>query len=316
MKVLIVYSANVPGFSIELHQPFIYEQVEAIKKMSVEADFFGISQKGFWGYLRSRQGLLKKIKEFRPDIIHAHYGLSGLLANMQRKVPVITTYHGSDIHSGGLLLKLSRLSMRLSIYNVFVSNKLYEIANYKNKNAMVQTCGVDFDKFNVLPKKEARERLGWSLDEKSVLFAGAFDNAIKNPELAQQACKYLSQYRLIELKGYSRAEVNLLMNACDCLLMTSYREASPMVIKEAMLCGTPVVSVDVGDVKEVVGQTDGCFIVNSDVEEIVNRLYDAINFSAEKGKTKGRERIEELGLDNKQVAERIFYLYKDILNYK
>ncbi|HHU17890.1 MAG TPA: glycosyltransferase family 4 protein [Clostridiales bacterium] len=308
MKVLIVASYNSGKFS-----PFVLEQVDALKEQNVSFDFFGIQGKGVRGYLRCRQELLTKIGEFRPDIIHAHYGLSGLLANLQRKVPVVTTYHGSDIHSGGMLLKLSKMSMRLSKYNIFVSSKLLEMANYRKGNATVQACGVDFDKFIVLPKEEARKQLDWGLDEKCVLFAGAFDNVIKNSELAKEACELIPECKLIELKGYSREEVNLLMNACDCLFMTSHREASPMVIKEAMLCGTPVVSVDVGDVKEVIGNTNGCFIVNRDPKEIANRLSDAIKFSIEKGKTNGRERIMELGLDNRQVAEKIVNIYKKIL---
>ncbi len=279
-------------------------------------DFFGIKGKGVIGYLNARQALLKKIKVYEPDIIHAHYGLSGLLANLQRKISVVTTYHGSDIHSGGLLLKLSRLSMKLSKYNIFVSNKLLELANYQKKNAAVQACGVDFDKFMILPKEAARKQLGLDLSDKLVLFAGAFDNEIKNPELAQQACKLLPECKLIELKGYRREEVNLLMNACDCLLMTSHREASPMVIKEVMMCGTPVVSVDVGDVKDVLGETEGCFIVNRNAEEIASKLSDTIIFSAQKGKTSGRKRISELELDNRQVAERILDIYKDVSKHK
>lgn len=308
MKVLIVASYNSGKFS-----PFVLEQVDALKEQNVSFDFFGIQGKGIRGYLRCRQELLTKIGEFRPDIIHAHYGLSGLLANLQRKVPVVTTYHGSDIHSGGMLLKLSKMSMRLSKYNIFVSSKLLEMANYRKGNATVQACGIDFDKFIVLPKEEARKQLDWGLDEKCVLFAGAFDNAIKNSELAKEACELIPECKLIELKGYSRKEVNLLMNSCNCLLMTSHREASPMVIKEAMMCGTPVVSVDVGDVKDVVGKTEGCFIVNRSAKDVASGLSGAIKFSIEKGKTNGRERIIGLGLDNKQVAANIIRVYNKVL---
>jgi len=305
MKVLIVASYNSGKFS-----PFVLEQANALKNQAIEIDFLGIEGRGTIGYLRCRRGLLKKINEYKPDIIHAHYGLSGLLANLQRKVPVVTTYHGSDIHSGGLLLTLSQFSMRLSRYNIFVSDKLLKLANYHRRNAMVQPCGVDFDKFNVLSREEARKLLGWGANGKYVLFAGDFDNTIKNPELARQACNLLLECELIELKGYNRKEVNLLMNASNCLLMTSHHEASPMVIKEAMLCGTPVVSVDVGDVADVVKGTEGCFIAERNATEIASKLSEAISFSKQKEKTNGRERITELGLDNKQVAKRIVEIYE------
>ena len=42
------------------------------------------------------------------------------------------------------------------------------------------------------------------------------------------------------------ALVPTLMNGADCLLVTSDWEGSPVVIQEALACGLPVVSVDVG----------------------------------------------------------------------
>lgn len=294
MKVLIVASYNRGRFP-----PFVLEQVNALKAKNVSFDFFGIKGKGVIGYLNARQALLKKIKVYEPDIIHAHYGLSGLLANLQRKISVVTTYHGSDIHSGGLLLKLSRLSMKLSKYNIFVSNKLLELANYQKKNAAVQACGVDFDKFMMLPKEAARKQLGLDLSDKLVLFAGAFDNEIKNPELAQQACKLLPECKLIELKGYRREEVNLLMNACDCLLMTSHREASPMVIKEVMMCGTPEY------IKE--GE-NGFFTTNRRIEEVGDLIIDLIN------KPEERKKIGDNAIKTIQVMFTLEHMGSEIEN--
>jgi glycosyltransferase involved in cell wall biosynthesis len=294
MKVLIVASYNRGRFS-----PFVLEQVNALKAKNVSFDFFGIKSKGVIGYIYSLKLLKKQIKNFKPDLIHAHYGLSGLLANLQRKISVVTTYHGSDIHSGGLLLKLSRLSMKLSKYNIFVSNKLLELANYQKKNAAVQACGVDFDKFMMLPKEAARKQLGLDLSDKLVLFAGAFDNEIKNPELAQQACKLLPECKLIELKGYRREEVNLLMNACDCLLMTSHREASPMVIKEVMMCGTPEY------IKE--GE-NGFFTTNRRIEEVGDLIIDLIN------KPEERKKIGDNAIKTIQVMFTLEHMGSEIEN--
>ena len=119
MKVLIVANYNSGYFS-----PFIKDQILSLKLHNVYVDTYGIVGKGIWGYLRNVPGLKRKILEFHPDLIHAHYGLSGLCSNLQRKIPVVTTYHGSDIHSGGWTLKLSQIAIRLSAYNIFVSRKL------------------------------------------------------------------------------------------------------------------------------------------------------------------------------------------------
>lgn len=306
MKILIVANYNPGNFS-----PFIVEQLEALQKIGVEIDTYGIVGKGLLGYLKNIQGIKKKIREFQPDLIHAHYGLSGLCANLQRQVPVVTTYHGSDIHSGGWVLKFSQLAMRLSAYNIFVSKKMLEMSGYKKPNACVQSCGLDLNVIQEIGREEARKELGLSSDEKIGLFSGSFDNYIKNYPLAKAAVEQLDNVLLMELKGYSRREVNLLMNAVDFQLTTSFRESGPLVVKEAMACGTPVVSVDVGDVKEVMGNTEGCYIAERNPDDIADKIRQALAF---KGKTNGRQRIVDLGLSNDLVAKRLVGIYQQVLN--
>ena len=306
MKILIVANYNPGRFS-----PFVIEQMESLRKIGVEIDTYGIVGKGLLGYLSNIVGIRRKIREFQPDLIHAHYGLSGLCANLQREVPVVTTYHGSDIHSGGWVLKLSQLAMRLSAYNIFVSTKMLEMSNYKENNACVQSCGLDLNIIKDIPREQAREKLGFDKKQKIGLFSGSFDNTIKNYTLAKAAVDKLVDVQLLELKGYSRTEVNLLMNACDFQLTTSHRESGPLVVKEAMTCGTPVVSVDVGDVREIMGDTDGCYIAERNPDDIADKIRQALAF---KGKTNGRQRIVDLGLSNDLVAKRLVGIYQQVLN--
>ena len=219
MKILIVAN-NKPGH----FSPFVTEQVEALAKHGVEFDFFGVDGKGVLGYLSNLMPLKKKIHEFQPDLLHAHYGLSGLLANLQRTVPVVTTYHGSDVHSKGLNLLISKLTARSSAYNIFVSPKLLELTGYQGENKSVIPCGVNTTTFFPVERAEARKQLGWDANETYVLFAGAFENEVKNSTLAKAAISLLPNVRLMELRGYSREQVNWAMNAANCLLMTSHRE--------------------------------------------------------------------------------------------
>ena len=132
---------------------------------------------------------------------------------------------------------------------------------------------------------------------------------MKNYTLAQKAVALVNGCQLIELKGYNRTQVNLLMNACDCLLMTSEREASPMVIKEAMLCGCPIVSVDVGDVKDMISGTDGCFIACREPADIADKLLRIFEL---RERTDGRNRIIQSGLDLSDIARRIQTVYEDV----
>ena len=305
MKVLIVAN-NKPGY----FSPFVTEQVEALKKLGVEFDFFGVGGKGVNGYLSNLPSLRKKIQEYQPDLLHAHYGLSGMLANLQRTVPVVTTYHGSDIHSKGLNLSVSKITARYSAYNIFVSPWLLELSGYHGENKCVIPCGVDTTTFTPMERKEARKQLGWNENEQIVLFAGAFDNDVKNSPLAKEAVALVPDTQLVELRGYTREQVSILFNAANCLLMTSHREGSPVVVKEAMACGTPIVSVDVGDVKKVVSDVDGCYITSYDANDIAANIRQALTF---KGKTNGPQRIEEKGLSNEIVAKRILKVYQAVI---
>lgn len=300
MKVLIVASYNNGRFA-----PFVTEQVQALEKLSVEFDFFGVTGKGFWGYLKNWRPLQKKIRSFKPDVIHAHYGLCGLLANLQRRVPVVTTYHGSDINLPKVL-RFSKMAMRWSAWNIFVSVRNVEIAGVKQKYTLLP-CGVDLEDYPPISKSEARQMMQLDEHDKYILFAGAFTNRVKNASLAQAAVAKLTQdVTLLELKGYTRQQVALLFYAVDTFLMTSYTEGSPQVIKEAMVCGCPVVSVDVGDVVEVIEGVNGCYIAERTPEAIAEALSKALDF---KGKTNGRERILELNLTNSQIAERLNAVY-------
>ena len=299
MRVLIV--------AVNLER-FVFEQYSALKKAGVDIITYKVSGHGVFGYLREAFKLREVVKRTRPDIVHAHYGLSGLCANFQRNVPVVTTFHGSDIHSGGWILKLSQLAMRFSVYNIFVCQGLYKMSGYKRHNVSIIPCGTDLKTMKPIDRAEAKEMVGKR--NTFVLFAGSFTNQIKNPELAKRSVSKLPQVELVELRGYKRDEVNMLMNAANCLLMTSHREGAPLVVKEAMACGTPVVSVDVGDVREVIGETAGCYIAERNEDDIADKVRQALEFH---GKTEGRQRIIDLGLDNRQIAQQLIEIYQQCL---
>ena len=305
MKILIVASYNKGRFA-----PFIVEQAEALINMGCEVDYFGLRGKGLCGYLKNLPSLKRRIKEFQPDVIHAHYGLSGLLANLQRCVPVVTTYHGSDINKKNVL-PFSKMAMRFSAWNFFVSHKTLTIAKPKKRFSLLP-CGIDISESQLTEKTVARQKMGMSLTKKYILFAGAFDNKVKNAPLAIEATSLIHEdnVELLELKGYKRDEVTLLMCAADVFLMTSFSEGSPQVIKEALACGCPIVSVDVGDVMERVAGVEGCVVVASDSQSIADAIRCAFTFE---GKTKGRDAILRDGLTNFQVASEILRVYNSII---
>jgi teichuronic acid biosynthesis glycosyltransferase TuaC len=310
MKVMIVCSGNMPDFSFEKNQSFIFDQVNVIKALNSNVTFsiFLIKGRGAFGYLKNLKNLKNEIDIEKPELIHAHYAFSGLLSNLQRKVKVITSFHGTDIN----VLRyrfLSKIVHYLSSYSIIVSPALYKKLNPINDYAIIP-CGVDFDVFKPREMQLARQVLGLAAKKIYILFSSSFNNTVKNYPLAKKAKDLLHNKNLeiIEFKGYSRQESSLLFNAVDIALMTSFSEGSPQFIKEAMACNCPIVTTDVGDVQDVLDDTEGCYITSFDPEDVTMKLKMALDFNK---RTIGRQKIQRF--DNKIIAAEVLAVYKKIL---
>lgn len=311
MDVLIVCSGNAPSFDFQKHQAFIYDQVEAVKKVdgTIRFDYFFINQKGVKGYLGCLKALKAKINIKKYDCIHAHFSTSALLANLQRNVPVITTFHGSDIN-----LKLHRgLSFIVALLSkkvIYVSDQLLQKALFTLRfKSQVLPCGINFEVFVPQSKAIVRQKMGLELAKKYILFSSHFENKVKNAPLAMTAVAMLQkdELELIELKNYSRAEVADLMAGVDVALMTSFSEGSPQFVKEALACNCPVVSTDVGDVQTVMGSIEGCFIASYEPEDVANKLRQVLSTTKP---FQGRDMVQHF--DNQIIAKKLILIYKSI----
>lgn len=235
---------------------------------------------------------------------------------MQRRVPVLTTFHGSDVNNKKNL-KWSKCAHKLSAASIFVEESMIRKFK-KHQKSFTIPCAVDLEIFFAIPKIEAQRILGIQNGSPNILFSSDFENPIKNYHLARKSCDLVEQktgkkINLIEMKGLTRSLVNLYMNASDCALLFSYSEGSPQFIKEAMACNCPIVATDVGDIKYIFGDTKGCFISAPQINVFADKIISALEFSSEFGRTNGRERIEILGLDTQNIAKKILNLYYNCL---
>ncbi len=293
-----------------LLSPFVKDQINSIREQGAQLEAFSIKGTGIVGYLKNLPLLKSKIAEYKPDIVHSHYGLSSLLSIFQRKVPVIMTLHGSDVNDKKVR-PFSMIASKFAKKTIFVSQEMAELVGHKS--ALIIPCGVNLNIFYPIEKQDARKILGMDNNKKYILFSSSFENRVKNYPLAKQALNLLEErnIHLLELKGLSREKVALLLNAADLALMTSFSEGSPQFIKEAMACNCPVVSTDVGDVKWLFGNTPGCYIANSEPEDVAAEITLAIKFNK---RTLGKQRMLKLGLDTETIANRIIDVYNNVLS--
>lgn len=311
MRILIVCSGNRPNFEFQKHQAFIYDQVEALKQVddSLQFDYFFIKGQGLSGYLSCLKTLKQQLQDRAYQAVHAHVAMSGMLANLQRRVPVITTFHGSDINEPKLRA-ISALVERLSRRTIYVSPVLAEKAPFgQPMKRVVIPCGVDFSLFKARPKPECRAQLGLSSDKCYVLFSSNFDNPVKNYALAKAAVERLQNdsVELLELKNYTRQEVAMLFSAVDVALMTSFSEGSPQFVKEALACNCPVVSTDVGDVRLLLCNIPGCYITSFKPANVADNLRRALTPT---GLITPRGYIQHL--DNLVIARQIRNVYRQL----
>jgi teichuronic acid biosynthesis glycosyltransferase TuaC len=311
MKLLIVTSVNSGSIS-----PFVMEQGFSLQEKGIEIEYFLINGKGLVGYLANLPGLKRRISSYKPDLIHAHYGLSALLANLQRKVPVISTFHGSDIFISGKNRLFSQIAHLFSKHSIIVNKRMKDFLTFHNKISFIP-CGVDYTIFSPIEKDIAIKKMGLTAGKINILFSSAFDNQVKNYHLAKEALYKLGdQYNLIELKGFSRPQVNLLLNGCDIALMTSFSEGSPQFIKEALACNCPIVSTDVGDVSELLENISGCFICENNPEDVADKINLALSFEGIRSRTNGRQKITDKELDSETVARKIIEVYRKVLGVR
>lgn len=292
-----------------MNQPFVFEQVESLKRnYSVEVDYFLIKGKGLFGYIYHIFKLNRLLYNRRYDLIHAHYGICGFIAICQIYLPVVVTFHGSDVNEKFPRI-LSLIARKFAQAAIFVSSKMMQQFESSKMDFLVP-CGIDLEKFYAVDKVEALTSLRLNPKDTHILFGASFDNPVKNAKLAVDSVNELGRnVNLIELKNKDRNEVRLLLSAVDLLLLTSLSEGSPQIIKEAMACNCPIVSTDVGDIREVIVETSGCFLTSFNKHDVAEKIAIALE---SKKRTEGRKRI--LHFDNNLIAKQIFEIYNKVIS--
>lgn len=323
LKVLFISS----GTRLGNPSPIIKAQGVVIEAKLIHLKYFLVRKRGFFGYLNEANRLRRFLKGKDFDIIHAHYGLSGLVALLgRRKQKLVVSFMGTDLlgaeNKHGTLTKASVLISKLNssiashYYDHCIVKSIEMNKRLKSKKKTLLPNGVNLEIFKPGDKAEARKILGLDQAEKIVIFVSDPARLEKNFSLAEKATNLtgIADIKLLTVCGHPHHELVNYYNACDVLILTSFHEGSPNVIKEAMACNTPIVATDVGDVKWVMNQVEGCYLSSFDPDDFASKISNALGFAATQHKTTGRKRIVELGLDSETVAMQIIGIYESVYN--
>lgn len=307
-KILIVTNMY-PHDQRPAYGSFVQEQVEALRKLGHEIDvFFFPGYRGRWRYIQACWQVWLRTFRQHYDVVHAHYGLSGVPALCSWRTPVVVTFHGSDVLVGRLQPFISRAVARLTAANIAVSAAIQAIVG-----GDYIPCGIDTERYRPLSQADARKQLGLDSDCRYVLFP--FDPArlVKRHDMAVAAVELLQadgmNVRLLTVQGVANEQMPLYFNAADVLVLTSRSEGSPTCIKEALACEVPVVSVDVGDAARLLTGVSGSFICPANPQAVAKGLRQAL----QNGQTSGDGRNAMMRFDAVVVARAVSEVYRRIM---
>lgn len=279
-------------------------------------------------YLKPYRALKRCIREFKPDIVHAHYATSyGLLGVLSGFHPLVISLWGSDAY---LFPKVSWLHRKLLEFNLSKADRILstshcmarEVSKYTNKKILVTPFGVDEEKFVPANGKENKKEfvIGtvktlsaiYGIDTLIDAFAMVVrenpalkirlviaGNGVERNNLEKQAYNLGLADKVTFLGRIPNEDVAVLLSNLDVYvaLSRSDSESFGVAAVEAMSCGVPVVVAAADGFKEVVPDGVAGYIVpKNDARTAADRISYLLNnmsVAQEMGKA-GRKHV----LDN------------------
>jgi len=285
---------------------FIRTQVRALEEAGADLELMVLDAR--WRKLLYPKGAVavtRRVARGDIDLVHAHFGYVGIVSRVQRRVPLVVTFHGSDllgdIVEEGRMAPFSRLQaasgrwLAARIDAAIVQSAEMAAAIPAGTSAYVIPHEVDLRTMRPTDHTVARAALGLDPRRPIVLFAA--DPAIRTKgypfaqEVVGRLRRALPDVELRAVWTETQERLALYMSAADALIFPSLQEGSPNIVKQAMACNLPIVATDVGDVRERMEGVDGCLIRPRRAEEFAAALEALIRSGR---RSAGRERVSEL----------------------
>jgi N-acetyl-alpha-D-glucosaminyl L-malate synthase BshA len=297
--------------------------------------------------------LLWIMRKYNNDIIHAHStvptGLVGVIVAKIIRKPVFVTSHGMDINNfenNSIFKKLITFSLNNCNKAIAVSEDLAKKMIYlkiNQKNITVLRNAVDTNRFKPLKSKELRKYYKIKDNEILILFVGYLDtfkgifeliNAFyeinkkstnfklmmvgegpKDDELKRIISQlHLEKYVIFTGKIFP-TNIHKYYQAADIFVLPSYSEGLPLSILEAMACGLPIVTTNVGGIPEVVKNGENGFIIPSKNRQLLAQKLEIIAYNLDLRKKFGFKSteiiIKEFSIEKK--VEELAKLYEELI---
>lgn len=326
MRVLVVTSLYLSG-----HGNWVAEQVRSLRDLGLHVDvLFFDTKRSRLNYVLSIPAIVRALRSRQYDILHTHHTytfLDVLIARALARiwVPIVLTNHEAEIldrdgrtlswHPSSRLrnwLGVKRYAARRADSVIFVAHNLATVMGFDGPYAVIP-CGIDLGKYRPLDRNWCRKRLGIPEDAMVIFFPANPRNQRKRFSMAQEALTLVRREvdgaLMLTGGGITADDMPYYYNAADVVLQTSYCEASPTIVKEALGCEVPVVSTDTGDSREVIDGVEWCAICEEDAHQLARHLLAARG----RRSRNGRQRLLDRELNLSQVAKRVVDVYEQVL---
>ena len=316
MKVLHLTN-NFPTKQNPIFGIFVKEQIDSLIKVGINCEVFFINgrEKGKIEYFIQIIKLSKLLVKNNYDIIHCHHSLSAiclLLTFKSKKFKKILSFQNSPEKETFKFIisifkkKFDALITKNKLNNSF---KFYNIPN-----------GVNTSFFKRINRNVALSKLRLSANKKYVLFVSSnFIRKQKRFDIFEKVIKILKKdYKTKEIDSLvltksSRDLIPYYFSVASVHLLCSDFEGSPNSVKEALAVGLPVISTDVGNVKEMISGLKNSYVSESNDPKYLAELVYKTIYKKSKNQDEGLERINNLKLDINSVALKIKKLYDNII---
>lgn len=153
---------------------------------------------------------------------------------------------------------------------------------FKNRPVHVVPNPAPVDEFVLTNKTVARVKLGLDISKRYIVFgADSLNNVRKGGDIFVKALKLLSDKSDIEVITFGSSRLNfplpsislgkiddvrkisLAYSAADVYAFPSREDNAPLTVMESLLCGTPVVGFEVGNVPEIIKHKENGFIASN-----------------------------------------------------